>query len=84
MATESFKVTLILRLHPPRPFAHWNPLSLLTQAVRWNPYCAPRRPAVVLCQMFEQKEGQKTQEKETQTALRLCKEEAHIRGLLWI
>lgn len=28
---------------------------------------------MVLCKMFQQEEGQKTQEKETQTALRLCK-----------
>lgn len=34
--------------------------------------------------MFQQKEGQKTQEKETQTTLRLCKrKKAHIWGLSW-
>lgn len=77
---EWFKVTLPLRLHLPLPFTHLNAVFPPPQAVRWDPYSAPRRPAVVLCQMFKQKEGQKTQEKETQTALRLCKRRSTYSG----
>lgn len=39
----------------------------------WDGLGPSRGPAVVLCEVCWQEEGQKTQEAETQSALRLCK-----------
>lgn len=57
------------------PVSVFNSFSVLltAQALCWDRGGASRGPAVVLCEMFLQEEGQETQKKETQTTLRLCK-----------
>lgn len=55
------------------PLSPKSVLLFSAQALCWDPHSPSRGPAVVLCQVFQQEEGQKTQEKETQTTLRLCK-----------